>query len=1069
LPPVVRGPAVPRFVAGYEVLGILGHGGMGVVFKARQVGLNRLVALKMLRSPLAAREEQSRFHTEAEAVARLQHPNIVQVFEVGEHEGLPFFSLELVEGGSLDRRLGGSPLPPAAAVHLVYTLARAMQTAHDKGIVHRDLKPANILLAPAVPDGTPPDEGPDLGMPKITDFGLAKCLFEAPGLPTQSGAVLGTPSYMAPEQADAQAQDIGPWTDVYALGAILYEMLTGRPPFRGATVLDTLDQVRTQEPVPLRRLQPKVPRDLETICLKCLEKEPAKRYPRATDLADDLWRYLNSEPIHARPAGVVDRVLKWGHRRPTLSVLLVLLAVAPPLIIAYQHVALERGRREGQQEHQARVVADLKASCQGWLREGEAALRRGKTDDLHTARERFQRVSEQVSDTLAREDEELAQLRQDANQGAAEAKGRLDYLVAGEVARDHYDLFFRLRDEAYFRLHRDLLVTGSASPEDCREVARTALALFGLDGSRPGQRPDLSRYEAPKQERLRNGLYEMALLLAEATARSRPDGGKGKADVEWEKKQAGEAAAILDRVSAWAPLGRIGKLRRARYRATQGDAAGAAADRATAAELAPGTALEWFLAGQDKILTADDPRAAAPDLDAALRQEPDLFWARFLRALVRGRMHRPGEALGDLEACIQGRPEFVWSYLFHGALCGQAGQAGQAGRFADAAADFARAEKMPLDDSARYVLHVNRGLVALARGEVREAVRDLRQAVRIAPGEYHGHVDLAAALADQQDLDGAVAAMGEAIALKPEMPELWRARAGLHRDRHDRAAALQDLNEAIRLGEQGSPSPALAKDYFRRALLLNDGGRHAEAARDCAAAVELLPDCADAWRLRGEALQKQGKHRDALDAFDRYLALEKPTDPEVFKQRALARAALEDFPGVPEEYTRALALRRDADTYVQRGWAYVVNEAMRLARADFEEALKLAPQHPGALVGRGLIRVTGHDYRAGLKDAEEGVRRAPESSLLRYNAARVLAQAAATAAADPRLGARAADVRKDYEAQAVRRLREALDLVEPAEQARFWRDTVLGDLLLVPVRGCPEFVELARKFPTPRK
>jgi tetratricopeptide (TPR) repeat protein len=1057
-------------VAGYEILGILGRGGMGVVFKARQIGLNRPVALKMLRSPLADPDEHARFRTEAEAVARLQHPNIVQIHEVGEHEGLPFFSLELVEGGSLDRRLNGSPLPPAAAARLVHTLARAMQTAHDKGIVHRDLKPANILLAPDSPDSGDDGEGPHLGLPKITDFGLAKCLYETAGRPTQDGAVLGTPSYMAPEQADARAEVIGPWTDTYALGAILYELLTGRPPFQGATVLDTLEQVRTQEPVPPRRLQPKVPRDLDTICLKCLEKAPAKRYPRAADLAEDLWRYLNNVPIHARPAGWVERGIKWGRRRPTLAVLLVVALMIPPGLVGINFQLREElrlGHLAGAEERQARVISDLKANCQRWLREGVEALNRGRTEDLPTARGHFLHVREEISDEVARGDEELARLREDANHWAAEAQHRLDDLTAGEDARKKSDEFFRLRDDAYFLLVRDLLVTGTASPEACRDAARAALALFGLDGRGPGLadhsgRPDLGRYPAAEQERLRSGLYEMALLLAEATARSRPDGGKGKADAEWKKTQAGQALAILDRVSAWAPPTRIGRLRRARYLALQGNARLAAAERAAAAQLQPGTALEWFLSGCDKVLTGDLPAAAA-DLDTALRQERNLFWALFLRALLWHKTHQPGDARGALTVCILERPGFVWSYLIRGTLYGEAGD------YANAAADFASAAELTRDDFARYTLHVNQGLVALARGQVGEAIRDFRQAVRIKPEEFHGHVNLAKALADQRDLDGALASMAEAIRLKPEMPELYRTRAKLHLDRHNTAAARRDLDQAIEWGQANSPPPALAKDHVERARLLFKAGHLAEAARDCTAAVDLAPDHAAAWGLLGEVRFKQDQPREALAAFDRYLALAKSPDPEVFKLRAGARGKLGDFTGVPDEYSRALALRPDADTFTQRGWAFMINDAIPLAGADFARALTLAPRHARAWTGQGLVRVKKGDYRRGVNDAEEGVRLAPDSSLVRYDAARVLAQAARAATTDPRLGSRAGEERRDYEAWALRRLREAVELTPMAERAHFWQATVECDLLLVPVRHRPEFAEMAAKFAPPRK
>jgi tetratricopeptide (TPR) repeat protein len=293
-------------VPGYEILSELGRGGMGVVYLARQIGLKRAVALKMV---LAGAHAQpgvfARFQTEAEAVARLKHPHIVQIYEVGERDGCPYLCLELVEGGSLEKKLKGAPQPAREAARLVETLARAMQHVHQHGILHRDLKPSNVLLTAD-------------GNPKITDFGLAK-LLDSDLLPTPSEAVLGTPSYMAPEQADGRSREISALSDVYSLGAILYELLTGRPPFRAATPWDTIKQVITQEPVAPTRLQPKLPRDLETICLKCLEKEPHRRYADAGALADDLARFLAGEPIRARPISTVQRGIKWARRRPAIA------------------------------------------------------------------------------------------------------------------------------------------------------------------------------------------------------------------------------------------------------------------------------------------------------------------------------------------------------------------------------------------------------------------------------------------------------------------------------------------------------------------------------------------------------------------------------------------------------------------------------------------------------------------------------------------------------------------------------------------------------------------------------
>jgi WD40 repeat protein/tRNA A-37 threonylcarbamoyl transferase component Bud32 len=292
--------------AGYEILGELGRGGMSVVYKARQLRPGRIVALKTLLD-CAEAERRARFLAEADAIARLQHPNIVQIHEVGQVNGVPFLSLEFMGGGTLAKRLGGQPEPPRRAAALLEKLAQAVHYAHQSGVVHRDLKPANVLLT-------------DDGTPKITDFGLAKQ--ERPDL-TATGAVIGTPSYMSPEQAVGDNRSVGPAADVHGLGAILYEMLTGRPPFQGASVLDTLEQVRSQEPVSPSALQAGTPRDLCTICLKCLRKEPRRRYASAAALAADLRRFLDGQPIAARPVGALESGWLWARRRPTAAALAV--------------------------------------------------------------------------------------------------------------------------------------------------------------------------------------------------------------------------------------------------------------------------------------------------------------------------------------------------------------------------------------------------------------------------------------------------------------------------------------------------------------------------------------------------------------------------------------------------------------------------------------------------------------------------------------------------------------------------------------------------------------------------
>jgi WD40 repeat protein/tetratricopeptide (TPR) repeat protein/predicted Ser/Thr protein kinase len=338
-------PAVP----GYEVLGELGRGGMGVVYKARQLRPARVVALKVLLAGAHAGEQDlARFRAEAEAVARLQHPNVVQVYEVGEEKGCPYLALEYVEGGSLADKLKGTPLSAQEAARLAEALARAVHAAHEKGVVHRDLKPANVLLTA---DGTP----------KVTDFGLAKRL-DGATLHTQTGAVLGTPDYMAPEQAEGKTA--GPPADIHALGALLYQMLTGRPPFLAENALDTLLRVRLEEPVSPSVLRPKLPRDLGTVCLKCLQKDPARRYASALAVADDLHRFLGGEPVQARPVGRAERLWRWCRRNPAVATLAAIVAAllagvalsATGLAVYLGQVA-QRERAAKDNERDAKVAA----------------------------------------------------------------------------------------------------------------------------------------------------------------------------------------------------------------------------------------------------------------------------------------------------------------------------------------------------------------------------------------------------------------------------------------------------------------------------------------------------------------------------------------------------------------------------------------------------------------------------------------------------------------------------------------------------------------------------------------
>jgi tetratricopeptide (TPR) repeat protein len=557
LPPTGSLPQVP----GYELLDELGRGGMGVVYRARQLGLNRIVALKMLLTAAAGAAELTRFRREAEALGRLQHPNIVQIHEVGEHEGRPYFALEYVAGGSLDRQLAGSPQPPREAAAFLETVARAVHAAHRCGIVHRDLKPGNILLQTDSPqrhkghkENTEGEKETslvpslcslclcgDFFFPKISDFGLAKRL-DGENSGTQTGQVLGTPSYMAPEQARGAGEDVGPSADVYALGAILYELLTGRPPFRAAAILDTLEQVRTQEPVPPRRLQPTVPRDLETICLQCLRKEPARRYASAEAVAEDLHRFLAGEPIRARPVGPAERVLKWARRRPAaaalavVSVLAVLLGVGGAV---WSSAALgAAARREHLQAEEAR--AQRAAAQANFRRAREAA-------------EQVDRLLTRIGEELLKQGPQVAEIRrsvlEDAlrfyqgilaeqpSDPAVRFSAALAYVQVGRINQ----LLGRAAAVADAYGHASALLKGLAdespeSPEYRQELA-TCYNNLGAHYK------DAGRFaEAEK-------LYRQALGLREGLAGTYPDVASYRCDVAQSLNNLGVVLRITGRAA----------------------------------------------------------------------------------------------------------------------------------------------------------------------------------------------------------------------------------------------------------------------------------------------------------------------------------------------------------------------------------------------------------------------------------------------------------------------------------------------------------------------------------------
>ncbi len=609
----------------YEGLELLDRGGMGVVYRARHRRLRRRVALKMFetgRRP--SPREILRFRTEAEAIARLQHPNIVQIFEVGEWNSLPFLALELAERGNLAQRLQQLPYAPRAAAELIETLARAVHHSHEHGIVHRDLKPANILFTS---DGTP----------KLTDFGLAKVLRDDAGTSrdaTRSGEAIGTPRYMSPEQAVGRLDLIGPASDVYGLGTLLYECTTGRVPFVAASVVETLEMIRIEEPFAPRRLQPAIPRDLETICLNCLHKEPHRRYRTASDLADDLRRYSNGEPIAARRTPKWERAWKWCRRRPTRAALI---AVAVALLLSGIGASIVLDRLDQDR------VARTRSEVESLVLEGQAALER---DDDIAAEAKFREALFRIRREPALRDFDLG------------VTGLLDH--SRRVA--NHQLWLQRSPPREYDEKRDVALFLSllqASP-GMGDPMRTA-----LDAVAAAQELTLPTDPAWRQERERLRLLEADLLRT----------GSGAA----------KALACLDGTEEFSS--RLFHTRRADYLDELGRRPEAADERRRAEQFPPDESATRLFHGIERFRHRDFAGASRA-LETVLDLEPAHFSARLFQALCALNLNRPSEAKVGLTACIAQRPRFAWNYFYRGQCAEKLGDAAGAKR------DFARASEL---------------------------------------------------------------------------------------------------------------------------------------------------------------------------------------------------------------------------------------------------------------------------------------------------------------------------------------------------------------------------------------
>ena len=710
--------------------------------------------------------------------------------------------------------------------------------------------------------------------------------------------------------------------------------------------METAWLVLHEEPVPPSRLLSRVPRDLETICLKCLAKEPPKRYASAEALADDLRRYLAGQTILARRTPVWERGLKWARRRPTTATLLVLgLAAVLGFVgaaLQYDHDARNKERREDK-----RLAALRIESVDALFKGRDALAQKDWTSGQLILSKLLTKIEAEprLADLRARAAETLDRI----NRGLADQQAR-------EVDRTRYRQFLQRRNEALLHETRFTGLDLPGSLEATRKSAQAALEVFAKAGPDCAWTPRPLPPSLTPQERaeVTEGCHVLLLILAEAMP------------------QADQGLKALDEAVKWHPATRAYHLRRAACLARLGDVAGAERERGTAESLPPVTAFDQFLTGQERYEHGRWDEALR-HFDAVLRHQPDHFWAQCLAAICFLQLQRPLEAKAGLNACLNQERDFAWLYLLRGFASGQVGSifaradgvAAQPGNllgkaedhFAAAEEDYARAlellERKPVAE-LRYVLLVNRGLLRWQRRDLDRAVADLQEAIRLDARLYQAHAGLAQVLRQQGKPDEAVAQFTQAITLRPDLAPLYRGRAGVYQARKDLTpdqseAALRDLDEAVR--RESPANPVLALDHTNRAWLLERAGRHAEALAACDAALRAVPDYADAHRLRLGVLLTLQRDDDVIASCDAVLKA-RPT-AEVFELRGLAKDRRKDFSGAIDDYTQALARRPDQPgLWTRRGWAHLVTNAAPLALEDFERALRLDGSNGDAYSGR---------------------------------------------------------------------------------------------------------------------